>query len=114
MKLDRRKVFSFLGVMMVSPVAVLVAPNSAALGSKSSVSADLDRLRNSLFRNVNRQDLMLVYKIPKIKITESLSLSQKPSDHTFLAIKEDFQFGRVCVIDGWVLSQTEVILCLMI
>jgi hypothetical protein len=113
MKLNRRAVLSFLAVVMVSPVGAVINYNLTALGSKSPKSAELKRLRKSLFNNVNKQDLISVYKIPKIKIMETLSLSKTTSEHTFLAIKEDFELRRVCVIDGWVLSQTEVILCLM-
>lgn len=113
MTLTRRTVLSFLAVVTASPVTALTTPNSTYLGSKSSESADLERLRKSLFNNVSQQDLISVYKIPKIKIKESMRLSHKTSDHTFLAIKEDFEFSRVCIIDGWILSQTEVILCLM-
>jgi len=113
MKRNRRMVLSFLAVVMASPVGAFTTYNLTVLGKKSSESPELERLRKSLFNNVNKKDLISVYKIPKIKIMESLRLSQKTSDHTFLAIKEDFEFRRVCVIDGWVLSQTEVILCLM-
>jgi hypothetical protein len=98
---------------MVSPVSALKAHNSIVVGSKSSQSAELMRLRETLFYKVNKQDLMSVYNIPKIKIKKTLDLSKKNSNHTYLAIKEDFELHKICIIDGWVLSQTEVILCLM-
>ena len=112
MKFNRR-IFLFFSIVMVSPVSAHKAHNSIIVRSKSSQSAGLKRLRETLFYKVNKQDLMSVYNIPKIKIKETLDLSKKNSNHIPLAIKEDFELHRICIIDGWVLSQTEVILCLM-
>ena len=97
MKFNRR-IFLFFSIVMVSPVSAHKAHNSIIVRSKSSQSAELKRLRETLFYKVNKQDLMSVYNIPKIKIKETLDLSKKNSNHIPLAIKRTLS----CI--GFVLS----------
>jgi hypothetical protein len=112
MKIDRRNFLGYLGVILASPACLSAA--SLVDGKNTYYSEELQRLRDSLFSNVSRKDLNAIYNISEEKILSSLKLLQKSSNHVSKAIRDDFKRNKTCSIDGWILSQTEVILCTMI
>lgn len=114
MKLNRRSFISVMTLFVISPLTITKMFSADKLITNSSLSkSDLKRLRKTLFKNVTSKDLILKYKIPVNKIRKTLQMIQTTPNQTFTAIRNDFQSSKVCIVDGWVLSETEVIICLM-
>jgi len=111
MKTDRRTFLGYVGVILASPTCLSVA--SLADGKNIYYSEELQRLRNSLFKNISRKDLNTTYNISEEKILSSLKLFQKFPNHVVKAVRDDFKRNKTCMIDGWILSQTEVVICTM-
>lgn len=110
--MNRRSFFSLLSGILISPwINVSVAaPNRV----HPFQSEELNRLRRSLFIDLDKGSLSKVYNIPSRKIASTMDDFRASSGLVAEAVRKDFSNNRVCAVDGWVLSETEVILCIMI
>ena len=116
--MDRNKrktlgIISLLSFLFIFPSGLLQT-NKVQNSNLSSISKRLFRLRNSLFKGIKKRDLKTKFGISNSKIESSLKNYKKNNQAIKSAIKNDFKNKKTCLIDGWVLSHTEVILCLMI
>lgn len=110
--MNRRRFFSLLSGILISPwINVSVAATNRTHPFQSE---ELNRLRRSLFIELDKGSLRKVYNISTRKITSTMDDFRSSSGIIAGSVRKDFLNNRVCTVDGWVLSETEVILCIMI
>lgn len=112
MTFNRRQVLAFFGASWVLGGGGIALTNYGSLGQNYS-SDQSARVREILFGDMAWE-----------KAIESLGISEQTTNNIMRDfvhydgdlgdhIKRDFKNKNICLIKGWVLSQTEVVLCLM-